>query len=74
MNMGDFMPSLLMPCFITEKLIVMTPAISIAPQKLISPSPSGSMVSAGPDISVLYVLTGEVQISHTELGAGDVHW
>lgn len=37
--MGDFIASCSMPPFMTEKLIVMTPAISIAPQNDISPSP-----------------------------------
>lgn len=42
--MGDFpptMPSFFCPSLITSNLMVMIPAISMAPQKEISPSPSG---------------------------------
>lgn len=38
--MGDLSPISAMPFFMTVNLMVMTPAISMAPQKLISPSPS----------------------------------
>lgn len=37
--MGDFMPNCSIPFFMTLNLIVITPAISIAPQNEISPSP-----------------------------------
>lgn len=40
--MGDFRPRSAIPFLITLKLMVMTPAISMAPQKDISPSPSVS--------------------------------
>lgn len=39
MKIGDFMPSCAMPFFMTLNLMAITPAISMAPQKEISPSP-----------------------------------
>jgi hypothetical protein len=56
-----------MPFFMTVNFRVMTPAISIAPQKEISPSPSAinqHLVSEEGKV----ILTGKVQITNTELG------
>jgi hypothetical protein len=38
-EMFTFIPNSFIPSFITLNFTVITPAISIAPQKLISPSP-----------------------------------
>ena len=56
----------------TVNLSVMTPAISMAPQKDISPSPSAKSQRL---LSERYCvrLTGEMQIATTELGTLDKH-
>ena len=61
-----------MPFFMTVNLSVMTPAISMAPQKDISPSPSAGGQCLSLERQFLK-LTGEMQITTTELGALDKH-
>jgi hypothetical protein len=62
-----------MPFFMTVNLSVMTPAISMAPQKDISPSPSVKSQRLSLGGRHFLKLTGEMQITTTELGTLDKH-
>lgn len=71
------MPKSATPFFMTLKLIVITPAISMAPQKEISPSPSGydqHQIHSQACIRTLIKLTGEVQVPTTKFGSFHVNW
>lgn len=75
--MGDrplTMPICFWPPLMTLQFTVMMPAISIAPQKEISPSPSIFLVSHSPHVHKRQKLTRKVQVSDAELGTLDVYW